>query len=106
MEIDEIEWHDGVYSGHTFNPNYGGISEIILYCELYPEPINTSHRSAFEIKCFGVKRFVCSCGLPELVTNKNAGNINYGYQTNDVLYVFLFGGFIEIQAEHFEAKLR
>jgi hypothetical protein len=72
--------------------------------EIYPEPINTALRMRIEVNCTGVQRFFSTCDLAELVANKTAGNINHGYRSGDVLYIFLFGGFVEIQASRFEVR--
>jgi len=105
-DIEKLYWHDGVITGFEFHPNYQGKSEIILSVELFLDPDETSTRKDLKIICTGIKRFLTTCNVFELNDNRGAGNLLDGWVTDDILFVHLFGGLIEIESEKYNIKFR
>ncbi len=101
MEISNLSWHDGILNGYTFNPNYEGVSEVIIHLELYPEQLHAKERDKFKIICKVVESFKLDTDIGELKKNKTFGNINHGEISEQLLKIELFGGVIEIKANEY-----
>jgi len=101
MNIESLSWHDGIFKGYGFSPNYESKSVIVINVDLYPEQIHASERDALNIVCTDIDWFKLDVSMADLNENESAGNINHGEMLGNILRVQLFGGDLLIKAESF-----
>ena len=93
-------WHDGKLIDINFSFNTKGQSSVSVIADFYPDS-QTAQRITYIIECKDVQHFSCSIDANELKEHRNAGNISDGYLKNNVLWIYLIDGLLEIQARKF-----
>ena len=71
-----ISWHDGVLLGIDICFDDGVFLKIsaMIY-----ETDESRHRTAVDLKFFGIKNLSLSCNILEIIDNSISGNISNGY---------------------------
>lgn len=98
MNINDMEWHDGLLREiHML-----GSGEVLVICELYPDYASAA-RIPIRFQCSRVKSAASLIDFAALLDNQQAGNINNGCietrpDGDSTLKIFLNDGYLEIIA--------
>jgi hypothetical protein len=111
-ENGPISWHDGqiVSYGFTRELSAQGSNDFVLLADIYPifefpHPSDLK-RLRYKIRGLDVLRFSFTGDLQLLKKHASAGNIDHMRldfeTTGDILNLYLFGGFMSVEAASFE----
>jgi len=101
MNIDNLNWHDGVLIETSFYIDKKGQSKLVVIADFYSNE-DSKKRSKYKISCEGVVKCNLSLDAVELRDNMFAGNISNGYLKTKTFWLYFTDGVLEVTAQDFD----
>lgn len=102
-KLANLEWHDGILRDMKLGVDKKGQATFTLLAELYADSQSPARRTC-QIVCRNIKQLNLNIDGEELKENYKAGFICAGGIKNNLLWLSLYGGMVQITAQQFSVK--
>lgn len=102
MNLDDIDWHDGMLAHISIECN-----KVSIHCEIFMHE-QSKDKDKIRLTFTGTKEFTCSIDLDALEDNAKAGNITNARleigNNGARLKIFLTDGYLDVKGRHLEIE--